>query len=392
MITTTAPTIDATGISAPTFSEILDFLKANYRSIYGEDVYLEEDSQDGQLLAVFAKAINDANSAAIAVYRSFSPSTAIGDALSSNVKINGIRRNAATFSTVDLRIVGQVGTTITNGSARDADNNIWNLPAAVTIPPAGEITVTATCATIGAIGAPANTINQINTPTRGWQSVTNPAAAAEGAQVESDAALRVRQTKSTAIPSLTVFDGIVGAVASVPGVTRYRGYENDTGATDSNGIPEHSISLVVDGGDAVAIAEAIAAKKTPGTGTYGTTSEVVTDIYGRPETIRFFRPTDAPITVAITIKALTGYTSITGDAIKQAVSTYINSVDIGGGAPQCVEWDSSITAAKSVDNSATFKIVSLTLTGPHGAGNPDANLLFNEAASCTPADVTLTVT
>lgn len=391
MITTTAPTIDANGITAPTYADILDFLKTKYRAIYGEDTYLENDSKDGQLLGVFAAAINDANSVSIAIYRSFSPSTAQNEALASNVKINGIKKNSASYSTVDLLITGQA-VTITGGSVRDQNNNIWNLPASVTIPPSGSITVTATCAAIGAVSAPAGTITTINTPTRGWQSVINPADAVPGAEVESDAALRARQKISTAIPSLNVFDGIVGAVAGVPGVTRYRGYENDTDSTDSNGIPEHSISLVVEGGDSLAIANAIAAKKTPGTPTYGTTSQVVTDIYGRPITIKYFRPTNAPITAVLTIKALTGYTSVIGTAARQAIVDYINATGIGGGQAACVEWDSCIAAAKAVGGSSTFKIVSLALTGPHGAGTPDAALLFNEAASASLASITLNVT
>lgn len=203
-------------------------------------------------------------------------------------------------------LVGQAGATITNGAAKDANGVKWMLPATVTIPPSGTITVTATCATIGDISARAGTITQIATPALGWQSVTNPADAAEGAPVEKDAELRRRQTVSTALPSLTVLDGIIGAVANVTGVTRYVAYENDTGATDANGIPSHSISLVVEGGDATVIANAIAAKKTPGSGTYGTTAIVVTDIYGRPIAINFFRPTPAPIAATVAIKALTG--------------------------------------------------------------------------------------
>ncbi|QEL21721.1 hypothetical protein FQV39_03360 [Bosea sp. F3-2] len=104
-------------------------------------------------------------------------------------------------------------------------------------------------------------VTGIGTPTRGWQSVTNSAAAVIGQPVELDAQLRKRQTVSTALPSLTVFEGTIGAVASITGVDRLKGYENDTGTTDANGIPAHSISLVVQGGDATAIAQAIAAKK-----------------------------------------------------------------------------------------------------------------------------------
>ncbi|HEM7888460.1 TPA: baseplate J/gp47 family protein [Burkholderia cepacia] len=391
-LTTLAPTIDANGITAPTYADVLAFLQDQYRSIYGADTYLEPDSQDGQLLGVFAKAISDVNSVAIAIYRSFSPATAQGDALSSNVKINGIARKVASYSSADLVLIGQAGKTITNGAAKDTNGVQWMLPATVTIPPSGTITVTATCATIGDVSARAGTINQIATPALGWQSVTNPADAAEGAPVEKDPVLRQRQTVSTALPSLTVLDGIVGAVANVPGVTRYVAYENDTSATDANGIPSHSISLVVEGGDATAIANAIAAKKTPGAGTFGTTSIVVADIYGRPITISFFRPTGAPIGATVTIRALGGYTTQAGQQIQQAVSDYINGVQIGGGLSGSVEWGDALTAANSVGGGVTFKLSGLTLTGPRGAGTPDVALLFNEAASCTPANVTLVVT
>jgi uncharacterized phage protein gp47/JayE len=390
-LTTLAPTIDANGITAPTYADVFAFLQGQYRSIYGADIYLEPDSQDGQLLGVFAKAISDVNSVAIAIYRSFSPATAQGDALSSNVKINGIARKVASYSSADLVLVGQAGATITSGAAKDGNGVKWLLPATVTLPLSGTITVTATCATIGAIVARVGTINQIATPALGWQSVTNPADAAVGAPVEADAALRQRQAVSTALPSLTVLDGIIGAVANVAGVTRYAPYENDTNATDEHGVPAHSISLVVEGGDAMAIANAIASKKTPGAGTWGTTQVAVTDIYGRPISISFYRPMAAPISATVTLKALAGYTTQTSQQIQQAVSDYVNGVQIGGGLSGSVEWGDALTAANSVGGGVTFKLSGLTLSGPRGAGAPDVSLLFNEAAFCTPANVSLVV-
>ena len=176
-ILSTAPVIDAAGIRAPSYGEVLQYFKDQYRNIYGADTYLEADSQDGQLLAVFAMAIHDANTAAVQVYNAFSPATASGAALSSNVKINGLARGVATRSSVDLRIVGQGGTTISGGVALDGDRVQWELPASVTIPPAGEITVTALCRKVGAVAAAPGSITRIGTPTLGWQSVTNPAAA-----------------------------------------------------------------------------------------------------------------------------------------------------------------------------------------------------------------------
>lgn len=392
MASSTAPVITATGISAPTYAEVLAFLQTQYRSIYGADVYLGSDSQDGQFLGVIALAISDANAATIAAYLSFSPATAQGAGLSSNVKINGIKRSSFSYSTCDVLTVGQAGTVITNGVAEDQEGNKWALPASVTIPPSGQITVTATCATPGAITASSGQINKIATPTLGWHSVNNSASAAPGSPVETDSALRQRQKTSTALPSRTVLEGTIGAVANVPGVTRYAAVDNDTKVTDSNGIPGNHLALIVEGGDSTVIAEAIASKKGPGGGTFGTTSVTVLNVYGMPITISFFRPTYQAMTADVALKALPGYTSSIGASVQQAVSDYINQVEIGGGPSNSVEWADALTAANSVTGSNTFKLTSLVITGPGGAGAPDVPLAFNQAASCTPDDVTLTVT
>ena len=189
-----------------------------------------------------------------------------------------------------------------------------------------------------------------------------------------------------------MLEGTIGAVASVVGVTRYAAYDNDTKVTDANGIPGNSLAVVVEGGDVNAIAAAIAAKKGPGGGTYGTTSATVINIYGMPITISFFRPTYRAITAAASIKALPGYTTAIGTALQQAVSDYVNQVSIGGGPSGTVEWADALTAANSIPGSTTFKLTALTLSGPGGPGTPDVPLAFNQAASCTPASVVLTVT
>ena len=389
-MTTLAPTIGPAGISAPSYAVVLAGLQSIYQGIYGSDVYLGNDSQDGQFIAAIAQAISDCNAACVAVFNSFSPTNAQGTGLSSLVKINGLQRLVATYSTVQLLIVGQAGTVITNGIAGDGTYQ-WALPAIVTIPPAGDITVTATCTTQGAIAAAAGAVDQIGTPTAGWQSVTNPSAASAGAPIELDPALQARQSNSTALPSRTVLEGIIGAVLNIPGVTQVNADENDTSTTDTNGVPPKNISLVVAGGDSTAIAQAIAAKKTPGGGTYGTTTVTVPDIYGIQHNINFFRPTAVPVTAAISIKALTGYTSNTGAAIQSAVANYVNAVAIGGGESAAVEWADALAAARGVSGASTFKIVSLALTGPGGAGTPDIPLLFNQQATCSVAGVTLSV-
>lgn len=321
--------VDATGYHYADYPTVLAYFKDEYRRIYGEDTYLEADSQDGQWTAVIAQAVYDCLALGAATYNSFSPSTGQSDALSRNVRLNGIRRNDPSYSNVDLVIIGQAGTTIAAGQAQAQDGSKWNLPAVVTIPPGGSITVNAVAAVKGSVQAAANSINKIGTPTRGWQSVNNPLAAVAGQPVEQDGQLRLRQKTSTSLPSRTVLAGIVGAVANLSGVTRYRGYENDTGAVDVDGILAHAMAIVVEGGDVQEIANTIAIKKTPGSPTFGDVSAIAYDEYGVPNEIFFLRPTLPEIKTTIRLKAFAGYTTGYEALIAQSVTDFYNGLDIG---------------------------------------------------------------
>ncbi|HDZ9557822.1 TPA: baseplate J/gp47 family protein [Klebsiella pneumoniae] len=386
-------TVTAEGISAPDYQTVLDTITGYFQQIYGSDAYLEPDSKDGQMVALVALAIHDANNTAISVYRSFSPATALGDALTSNVKINGITRRAATNSTVDLLLTGTVGTTITNGSVRDTNSVVWNLPATVVIGSDGTVVATATCVNSGAVAAVAGSVNGINTPTRGWASVTNPLAATVGVAAETDAELRVRQSQSVALASLTPFDAVDGAIANVEGVTRHKLFENDQEVTDSNGLPPHSISAIVEGGDATEIANTIRSVKGQGVSTYGTTSVIVTDKYGNPYTIRFSRPVDVPIYVSITIQALTGYSSEVGDEMKAAVAAYINSLAIGDSVLLSRVYSPANLGVVSGGNARYYDIMEL-LIGRTAEGVAAANLVvaYDESASCSVDNIALVVT
>lgn len=385
----TACYVDTAGIHSPAFTDILSYLQSQMQSIFGSDIVLTNDSQDGQMLGIFAQAIYDNNSLAIAVYNSYSPATAQGVGLSSIVKINGISRDLPTNSTADLTIIGVAGTIITNGIATDINGNNWNIAGVVIIPPSGQIIATATAQTSGAITAAASTINRIGSPIFGWQSVINPIAAVEGAPLESDASLRGRQTTSTMLPSVTALDGMIGAVAAVPGVISYVVYENDTSIPDANGIPGHSIAFIVNGGNAQLIANAIAAHKTPGAGTFGTTTETVVDVYGIPHSIRFSQPVPVPITVVIHLTALNGYSSNVGQDIVNAVISYINSVPIGSS----VFLTKIIAVANlTVPETLVFNITSVLIC-PVG-GTPaaqDIHINFNQQAAASPASVSVII-
>jgi len=386
-------TVTASGISAPDYQTILSTITEYFQQIYGTDAYLEPDSKDGQMVALVALAVHDANNTAIQVYNSFSPSSGMTDALTRNVKINGIARKAATNSTVDVTLTGTAGTTITNGSVKDANGIIWNLPGSVTINVSGSVTVTATCANSGAVAAVAGSITKINTPTRGWTAVSNASAATVGSAAETDAQLRVRQNQSVAIPALTPFDAVDGAIANVTGVTRHKLYENDTGAVNGDGIPAHSIAAIVDGGDVTDIAQTIRGKKGQGVATFGSTTVTVPDKYDNPHAISFSRSTDVPIYVAITLKVFTGYTTQIGEQIKQAIADFINSLKIGDDVLLSRIYSPANLGVVSGGNAKYYDINALTI-GKSAGSQAAANIViaFNESASCSTANIALTVT
>lgn len=388
-----AATVTPDGISAPDYQTILTKLAGYFRLIYGDDAYLDPDSKDGQMVALYALGFHDANNAAIAVYNSFSPATGQGRALGSNVKINGITRKIATNSTADVVITGDTGTLISAGSVRDANGTLWDLPANVNIPATGSLTATATCRTPGPVAALAGTITQIATPTRGWKSVTNPLAATVGAQGENDAQLRQRQSRSTALPSQTTIDGMDGSLLDIAGVTRVRIYENDTGTADTNGLPAHSISCIVDGGDATAIATTISKKKDQGTSTFGTTTVNITGKYGDPKAIKFSRPVVVEAFIEIAIDTYPGYTSQVAEEMKAEISKYINSLRIGDDVLLSRIYSPANLGVMSGGDSKYYDINSLKI-GKSAATVAASNIdiLFNEAAHSTIANIKITPT
>lgn len=391
ILTTYAAQVTPTGVTSPSYSDILETLKAQVRQIMGEDVYLEADSMDGQMLGIYAQGLHDCNQTLVAVYNSFSPQTASGAALSNAVKINHMQRAVATNSQVNVQIGGVAGTTITNGKVEDTNGNQWALPNEVTIPPAGTITVTATAVEVGAVTAAAGSVTKKVTPTAGWQTVNNVDAASPGQPIESDAELRARQVISPAVNSTTVLEGIAAALNSIPGVDYGKLYENDTNTTDVNGLPAHSISAVVRGGDATTIAQTLRDRKAPGVATYGTTTVAVPDISGGLVDINFYVPTEKAIKVEVQLYADDGYTTVITNAQKAAIAAYISALGVG---------DDVVTTRLNVPamlngllpDSMTFRVSTVRAALLAGAlGTADIPIAFNEKATCVVANITVTV-
>lgn len=376
--------IDSTGYHFADFPTFQTWLNQQYQNIYGADIVITADSQDGQFLAVLAQALYDTAALGSSVYNSFSPATAQGAGLSRNVKINGLSREKPSFSFVTVTIVGTAGTVITNGIVQDTLNQQWALPPTVTIPGGGTIDVIATSIVVGAITAAPNTVTTIFTPTRGWQTVNNSGAATPGAPVESDAALRVRQARSTSIPALTVFDATLGAVSNLPDVTDVQGYENTGDVIDGNGLPPHSICVVVSGGTSSEICQTILQYKTPGTNTFGNTTLLVYDARGLPLYISYQTSVPAEIGVQVTITEGAAWSTDYIPKIQQAIADFINNNGIGN-----TIFYTSLFLQAYLDGAAppnAYNVISIELN-KNGGGFSASNvtLTFDEQPVCNPS-------
>lgn len=390
--------IDDSGIRVNTFADIFAYFTAQMQLIYGADIVLDPSSQDGQLIGIFSKAVFDVEQAAQLAYVSFAPSTATGFALSNNVSINGIARNEATFSTVDVTLIGAANTTIADGVVYDnVAQYKWNLPTPLTIPATGSLTVTATAQEAGAITAAPGTVVGIFTPTSGWTSVSNALAATPGNPVENDAALRVRQGTSVARPSQAIITGLIGDLLDLNGVTSAVVYENPTDMIDATVTPNrlpHSIATVVTGGSLTDVANAIFLRKTLGVNSagfpLGTANAQVVNLSPAgvsPFSITFYRPVVVTLNVVINIKALANWTGTNTQTISAALKTYLNLFIIGQEA-----YNTKIIVASYVATiQDTYDVTSVVLSATGKTLDAFGNITVNDNEQITAGTITFNV-
>lgn len=364
------------GLLRTRLDERLAQLVADYKSVFGDDIQVNPDDIDGQMLGLFAQALNDLDSLAEVVYNSFNPQSATGLALKRLVQLNGIKYIAGAYSAVDVTITGQQGTFIPlNSLVKDNVTGVkWATQTDVTIGASGISIVTCLAVDKGAIAAAAGSISKIDTPIFGWQTVTNVNPATVGRDEETDEQLRIRRAKSTATPGQCIIDAVFGSLANLVGVRLVRVYENDKDAVDVNGQAPHSIYCVVEGGVVADIAQLIWLKKTAGTTTIGTLPIVILDSQGSPHTINFDRPvyTDVYITVNVTKHA--GYPSNGAALMKQALVDYGQTLVIGDD----IEQPRLYTPVNTVKN---HKITGLFIgTAPGPVGIADIAVPYNGLA------------
>ncbi len=398
------PTIDVSGYHAPTQPNTLQMFVQSVLGIYGQNYFLGNSSPLYELISLISLAIADANGALQLTYNNMSPATAIGAGQSLLVLLNGLRPIPATYSTCTVTLTGTSGATVINGVVQNAaTGDLWDLPPSVTFS-GSTVNVTATAQQTGPVNASANQLTAIVTPTAGWSSVTNGTNTPSlGTLVESASALRIRQSISTELPSITILDSTIANVAAVPGVTRYIVLENPTGSTDSFGNPAHSVSAVVEGGTNAAVAQAIYSKRGIGPLTNGSTGgtlvtvNVTSPSSGIVTAINFARPDETPIYVSLAVHLIPGggTNAAVQAAIQAALASYLQSLSsTQADAGTVISFGDLVAAANtpnSVSNPYSIRAASFYFgTSSSPSTNTDFTLPFYEFAQGVAANIVVT--
>jgi len=247
----TVAVLDSNGLTVPRLPEIKADLEAKAIELFGEDVDLEEDGPMGQLIGIMSQGFDDLYQLLRAVYDSFNPDTAQGQALDSIAAVVGLTREPSAPTTGLPTASGVAGTSIAAGKLirSTLDGSTFFTTQTVVIPgvpPAtGTVDLPVQAEEDGPILVPDTTPLEIVTPVAGWDSVATNGDFDPGQNAESDADLRIRRQESLqAIGNAT--DGSIRAnIVEKPFVDQCLVISNRTLVTDSLGIPGKSFRTVV---------------------------------------------------------------------------------------------------------------------------------------------------
>lgn len=322
-------TINENGISIDSYETAYTDLSTAYKEIYGQDINIDQDTTDGQFLALIAKLKRDFEENLVSVYNAFDPDTAEGVQIERLLKFCGIVRTSATKSTVDVNITTDRAVTLpVDYTLTDELNQNWIISSSQILT-TGTTSVSFEAEDFGSISANANTITSQNTIVLGVVSVTNPLAAVEGVDETTDTQLKIERIRSVSLPSENTVDGLQAKLLTVENVIDAVVLENKTlaydGALDLNA---KTIWAIVEGGAIEDIGTVLSQDRGAGVDMKGNLSYTYTKQQPRNDgtfrqyldIVYFDRPTETPIYINLDITLKAGSTSYDIPTIKAAIA------------------------------------------------------------------------
>jgi uncharacterized phage protein gp47/JayE len=325
------PTIDASGITIQSFDEILAELVAGYQAIYGVDINLDQESPDGQRVAIEAKARSDMQAFGLWIANNFDPDFARGIFQAKIAKLSGIFPRPATRSFWDLSVVSTRAVTLPTGYQISDDlGQLWELPAPVILP-VGTSPITFQATDFGSVTGSAGATFTPVTVVLGVTGFTAAVDATPGKDEETDEEFVQKRNLSLENPAFSTTNSLAARLLNTAGVSDARVYDNDSDDYDPiNDLDAHSIWGVVEGGTIDDIMQALLFQKTGGTGIKGAIEATIPETLTRPDGStfvvpqirRFDRPVIVPVYVTLTATRKNSLVPIDLALIKQKIAAH----------------------------------------------------------------------
>lgn len=358
--------ITPTGLVTKTRAELLAEYTAQYQTIYGPDVNLASDTPDGQMMNIRIQEVLDLLDFVTQVYNSMDPDNAVGRTLDMRVAFNGIQRQSGTFTITPISITTNQALTLPGldqaidipYTVSDDAGNEWLLISSEVFSGAETKSLLFRAAIPGAVLTTPNTITVPVSVILGVTIINNPTTyAVLGINEETDAELKVRRLKSVSISSQGYLPGLIAALENIPDVTTVIVYENDTDTTDADGIPSHSIWVIVSGGTDAEIADAIYRKRSAGCGMKGDITYVITQVDGTPFVVRWDTVDPEDLYVKFNVTSLDGVNPPNIDLIRTRLPELL-----APGVGEQVNVNDLATIVQSIDPNTLVTLAGFSLT------------------------------
>lgn len=323
------------GLTVKTANELEAELISGFKEIYGEEINLDSNTQDGQRIGLLVQMGIDLRELAKEIYNCGNPDYCRGPIQDVRYKLNNMTRKGGSFTIVPITIKAKSTITLdgldanyndvnaTSYGVSDNSGNQYFLIDTTTIQ-AGTHVLPFRAQKIGFIQPIIGTItNQITIKTEIESVINNSAPTSYGINQETDENFALRRERSPENRSQNGIDAMRSQLLELEGVTEAFVYSHDfdkyPDTVDADGINPHYIWVIVEGGANSEIATVIYAN-VGGAGMKGEIELLIPTTSGQPFLTRFDRTVATPLYIRFNLQETVKNALFDMNAIKQYIA------------------------------------------------------------------------
>lgn len=440
------------GFIPRSYEDVVAEMQDEVRGFAGESIPLSERTIEGQTIRIVAERVSELWEAEQALDAADDPDSASGADLDATCALTGTIREGERPSMTTLTLTGTPATIVSAGSQAETlstavvfettdDATIaalaaWTITTGYAVDDratnGGNAYVCITAGTSAGAGGPTTTsdditdgtvhwrfmgagtgavdadaeavvdgpqvaasgdVTVIDTPVGGWSGVINLRDADLGADEETDESLRVRRELEIGRQGSSPPDAIraemldVGDGTSNP-VTSCTVFYNSTDLVDADGMPPHSVEVLVRGGEDQDVVDALYDAVAAGIATTGTSVGTATDDEGVDHLVYYSRPEEILIYVDIEVEVdASKFQSGAEDLVKEAI------VEFGDGRDTGVDVRASAVSAQAFAVAGVIGVAHCYIDdAPAPAGSATISISRRQLAVFDTSRISVTVT